>query len=382
MAVATPRWVLSARRRPAAFVAVLLLSAGGVLVSSLTPMLVGALDTATLREQAAAATMPRGGIAATAVSDSEEDVPDAEQAVSNVLLTATGTGDRWGEPRTVLEAVVAAHLTGPRGGQPVTTGIAIAEGGCAGIAFTGRCPGTATEALVPATVAERTGWRVGTRLSTPVPTGSAPLTIAVVGVFRADRGRGLVLGDPIQLSETSALRAVPNLVVGQTGERVLASQFRVSGAVRLARPVRPQDVAPLRKAVLAARAEALELDEATFTTSVRTEVPQLLEGIARQQAAAAVLAAPIGLEAVVLAWFALGAVAQRTARSRAAEWGLVRMRGARLRAWTGSVLLEPVIAILAGAAIGLLGGVLLARAVATALVGTADGVAPLSGAVR
>lgn len=383
MAVSAPRWLRSARRRPAAFLAILLLAGGAVLVSAVTPMLLGAVAAATLRERVAAAPFPADGIAVTTVAQSVEDLATAEIAAFEALQPAESS-DRWGTPEQVVEPLIVPRLFGPGGRAPLPVHLSLDPEGCRGVRVTGRCPESALEAALPSSSARTTGWRIGTTLTAKVPNpGGVPEyrvlgSLRIVGVYDESVGHGRALADPTRLVQDAAPRSTANVLVGDQGVERFGAPLQVIGGVRLVKPVRQADLPDLRRAAAAADRTTLSENAAQTSASVRTELPALLRAVLQQQSAAAVLVAPVGVEALLLAWFALGAVAQRTARSRAAEWGVGRMRGARIRSWLAFVFSEPTVAVLAGSALGFGSAIALSRLVAAVLLGAPDDVAPFT----
>lgn len=378
MSIGTPLWLSSVRARPAAFSALVALSALAVVVSVLIPMLTNAVAMVGLRNQVAAARPPDDGIAITASAATSDQIPAAKSAVDFGLASAASTGDRlWGKPVRATSTAQVMRWTDPTGGGAERTSpLSLDDGRCRSIRVTaGRCPATVDEVAVPASVATSGGYPLRSTLVYRPVGATTTSTAVVVGVYDDTRGRGALMADPSRLVGSPVPYAVHDPLLGASGTASFSLPLRVTGSIRIARPIGLADVPQLRSALRTASAELADEDAATTSAILHTDLGDVLSDVQRQQAAATTLTAPIALQALALAWFALAFVTQRMARVRAIEWGIGRTRGVKRSAWLAVVFVEPVVAILLGSAIGYPIALGLAVLSSDAVLGAATGVA-------
>ncbi len=371
-----PRWLRSARRRPAAFVSLLLLSCLAVVVSVLTPLLLRSVQEVGLEEGVASAAAADRSVVGVAQATGAVDVPSAEDAVSQI--SASLSSRLFGPVTSASESFRAvAWIAKTKGAVQQTGYFSIAPAGCAGMTILqGTCPTDATEALVPES-AERT-------LHIPVkttvrfdPVTSGP-DVTVVGVYDDARGAGRVLSQVSALVGPPITTSARDLVVGSAHLDDLPGYSLIVYSSRTVRdPVRLTDVAGIRHDIAAANESTVNSVAAGDTAAVvKTGLTPLLARLEGQQSAASILTTAVALEALALAWFSLGYVIQRISRVRAVEWGIARTRGIRRRSWLATVFVEPVIAIVLGTVAGVLLGVALAAALARTALGPAAAVDP------
>jgi putative ABC transport system permease protein len=99
---------------------------------------------------------------------------------------------------------------------------------------------------------------------------------------------------------------------------------------------------------------------------VTTALPDLLDRIDRNRAAARQTVPPLGIPVVVLSWVVIGSAAALVARARRREFGIVALRGVPRTARLWLATAETGLAVLAGAPVGFLVGWLVVGALAPA----------------
>lgn len=349
-----PFWSRSVRRRPAAAVVLAVLALLATVVSVIAPLLLRAVEQATLDDAVA-----RAGVRGTSIAASAEieyqHLTDAQGAV--VLTTSSlGAARLWHDDVVVAEssAPVSFRLPGAPDTPDVRTlQLAGLSNDCRQLGLRdGRCPTGKDEVLAAAGSGITTGMRLDTTLL-DVPEQS--IAVRVVGTYDADSRVGSVAGSPGRLFGSGGTGA-PDLVMSLGGFDALS----ISGTMWSVRTLRTglalDDVPAVVRGVSEARDATLTVSSAASSVSVDQRIDTLVDRVADGNDAATVIVAVAALQAIVLAWFAQGVVAGRVGQARAAEWGLARLRGLPARRRLAAVLLEPVIATLVGAAVGAAAG--------------------------
>lgn len=375
----TPFWVRSVRRRPAASVVLTVLAVITTIVSVLAPLMLRAVEQATLDDALA-----RGGVRETSIAASADIEVGSLTESEGAVVTTTGAAEHlrlWQDD--VVSATSSAFVsflppasadTQPGEDARRLTPFAGLEGSCRRIGLTaGRCPTGKTEVLAAASA----DLPVGTVLPlTLLDIPEQRFRVRVVGTYDAASGPGRVVAGPGQLFGSGG-GGEPALVTSLAG----FAELGVSGTMWSVRTLEPgtrlDDLPAVIDDVQAARDGTLTVGAAQSAVSVTQRIDALVDRVADGNDAATVIVAVSALQAVIVAWFAQGVLAARVGRARAGEWGLARLRGLSARRRSTTVLLEPVVATLVGSAVGAAIGVVLAGVLDRVLLGAdAPGLEP------
>lgn len=349
-----------------------------VVVAVLGPLLVRAVAQSTLQQATGAA-----GADSTAVSVSLElesnDPTTSLDSARTVLLPASSEHPAlWSPPQlwTASTQNLAWARTGA-GALEQTSRVRLAAGGCAGLAVdAGRCPTALGEVAVSAADATTGGERLGSVVtlrppSTTIGPGTPPTTVVVVGTYDPDRSE-LPRATVDTADDGPAATAGPIVLTG-TQAAALSVPIQVLGRIDLRAALRVQDEPAARASVAAVHEAVLkESDSITVTTGLT----DLLDDSDAGVRSAGLLVAVTEAQALAVGLFALAVVLQRIALSRAAEWGIGRLRGVPRRRWYTSIYVEPGAALVLGSLIGFAAGTALARASVTASLGASTPVEP------
>jgi hypothetical protein len=385
----TPFWVRSIRRRPAASVVLTVLAVITTIVSVLAPLLLRAVEQATLDDALA-----RGGVRSTSIAAAADIEVGGLAESQDAVVTTTGAAEHlrlWQDDVVSAEtsapvsfvapaaasgsgtdsASGAAAVSGSAGVDRRTTPFAGYDGPCRRLGLTaGRCPEDKTEVVAAASA----GLPIGTVLPlTLLDIPEQRFRVRVVGTYDATSGAGFVVAGPDRLFGSGG-GGDPALVTSLAGFADLGISGRMWSARTLEPGTRLDQLPTVLSDVQAARDGTLTVGAAQSAVSVTQRIDTLVNRVADGNDAATVIVAVSALQAVIVAWFAQGVLAARVGRARAGEWGLARLRGLSARRRSTTVLLEPVVATLVGSAVGAVLGVLLAG-VGTRLLLGAD--APL-----
>ncbi|NNC12055.1 hypothetical protein HII28_09195 [Planctomonas sp. JC2975] len=364
-------WIGSVRRRPASFVWLLALSTIAMVVSVLAPMLVRAVDEATLAQ-----TVQRAGAGRTAIV-AASDIQTGSAGgglVSAEAVTDVVHSRVWGAPFHVMDSSTAYSWVQTGGHAHGSAAVAAPATTCGATTFvSGRCPVDDGEVAVAKATAGTTV-KVGASLELD----AAPaVTLKVVGIYDDRRGTGAVLKSPSQMAEPGDGSAAPDLVV----TRAQFEHLRIGGTAYslrlLNRTVTLDDLPGIRADIQRAQDETLTAVSAANGTRASSGLLGVVDALQPQQGAAATLLAVLALEALGLAWFAEALLVQRIGRDRAAEWGLARLRGLPRRRHLASVFVEPTVAVVAGSVIGAAIGIGSAQLAVTMVLGPGVRVDPL-----
>jgi putative ABC transport system permease protein len=348
-----PFWLRSVRARPTSFVSLALLSAAALILSVLAPLLLGSVNAAALADATSAEHGKR--ITVTVTAEIQDGDIKAPLTTADLLVAKVGGVGLWGPTREVVRST-----TPLRWAPAVSAGTSLgssayfraAVGHCTELRMvSGTCPKSTMDILIPASVTAAQHLTIGSHLEL-VPSGTR---FTVSGTYRG--GSDLVLSD--QGFEESSFSGVATTVRALT------------------RPLTPQNVAAAQADVARARNEALRSGYAATGARVTSGLSAVLAIVAQREAAAAVLVEVVALEALGMAWFSVALITQRTAQSRAVEWGLGRLRGLSRRRRLASRLAEPAIAVGVGSALGAAAAPLVALGIARSVLGDSATVQPI-----
>lgn len=359
-------WSRSIRRRPAAATVLALLALVATVVSVLAPLLLRAVEQANLD-----ATIRDAGIGRTSIAASAE-IPDHQlnEAEGAVVATTASASDarRWLPGVVVAESSAPASYVVPEQRPQQTRSVQLAglATDCrkAGLSD-GRCPSGADEVLAAAGSDVATGTRLRVTVQS-VP--EQVLTLRVVGTYDPDSRVGRIAAGAGKLFGSGG-DGDPDLVMSLGGFEELTLDGTVWSVTTLAPGLRLDEVPAVVEDVRATNDATLTTEGADSAVSVQQRIDVLVDRVADGNDAATVIVAVAALQAIVLAWFAQGVVAGRIGQARAAEWGLTRLRGLPARRRLVTVLAEPIIATVVGAAVGSVVGFALATACAPLLLG-------------
>jgi hypothetical protein len=367
--VSGPFWFRSVRRRPAAFVALVALSALALVVSVLAPILFRAVQQVTLAE--AVRNAGRDTTALVAQTTTSAGQTAVAVASSEAVISALPSSGLWKDPLTLTESDTPFTWSATSGSDRTRTTNVVASGStCAGVTLvSGRCAGAVDEITLPRSAARSSGTTIGTEVDLLGPNPLAPPDVfTVVGVYD-DRGAdGTLLSSPGRIFGAGGT-GPSDLVVSRAGFDRLYADGTTFAVRFLSRPLTLADVPAVRADVRTARSSTLTEQGASSAARFSSGLPGVLDHVAEQHDAAGVLLAVTAVQALGLAWFAEGLVIQRIGRVRATEWGLGRLRGLPRRRWLGSVFLEPAIAVLLGSAAGFVLGTAASAAAARVVLG-------------
>lgn len=359
-------WSRSVRRRPSAAVVLALLALVATVVSVLAPLLLRAVEQTTLDDA-----LDGAGVTGTSIAASAEipyqRLSEAQGAVVATTSSASNAR-RWLPGVVVAESAAPVSFTVPGASPTQTSTVQLAglSNDCRELGLrSGVCPSGPDQVLA----ATGSGLSTGTALRVSVM--SVPektLTVRVVGTYDTGTRVGRIAGG-VGKAFGSGGDADPDLVMSLGGFDTLLLEGNV-WSVRTLRPgLRLDDVPAVVQDVADVRDATLSADGAESAVSVQQRIDVLVDRVADGNDAATVIVAVAALQAIVLAWFAQGVVAGRIGQARAAEWGLARLRGLPARRRLVAVLLEPVIATVAGAAVGAVVGVAAAALCTPLLLG-------------
>lgn len=359
-------WSRSVRRRPAAAVVLAALALVSTVVSVIAPLLLRAVEQASLDDALRGAGLARTSIAASA----EIPVGSLTDAQGAVVATTSPASDhrRWLPHVVVAESSASVSYPVPGATDSTTRAVQLAglSNDCHRLGLRdGRCPTGDDEVLA----ARGSGIATGARL--PVTVQSVPQqtrTFRVVGTYDPDTRVGRIAGGAGKLFGSGG-NGDPDLVMSLGGFDRLSLEGTVWSVATLAPGLQLDDVRAVVQDVSDVSDATLTTTGAASSVSVQQRIDALVDHVADGNDAATVVVAVAALQAIVLAWFAQGVVVGRIGQARAAEWGLARLRGLPARRRLGAVLLEPAIATLVGALVGTAAGSGLAVVCAPLLLG-------------
>ncbi|GAA3615821.1 FtsX-like permease family protein [Microlunatus ginsengisoli] len=358
-----PLVLRSILHRPSTVVLLFSISAAAVLTSVLGPLVSravheSALDDALSAEPAAAAIAVRAPLDRLNPTTLDHTPVDTVDGVLGAGRAAEP--DLWQEPTHFL--ITAANVgwlpsTARAGTETIGSRVTASESPCRGFVLSaGTCPAAAGQVLLSDADGRQHEVGVGSTVILTAP-DSAPLRLRVTGLYDPERSDQAPLLRPG--TDAGALAQVTGdpLVVTTDQAQAINLPYRVQGRLLL-RPDR--SIAVADEPALRATVAAIMVSMAGQSTVLEfdTDLDTLLDRVDAQSGSAGVLITVIVLQAVALALFTLAIVLQRVARARSAEWSLGRLRGIRRTRWLGSIYLEPALALLLGAPVGLALGVL------------------------
>lgn len=359
-------WSRSVRRRPAAALVLALLALVATVVSVIAPLMLRAVEQADLDDA-----LDRAGVTGTSIAASAEipyqRLTEAQGAVVATTSSASNAR-RWLPGVVVAESAAPVSFTVPGSSPTQTSTVQLAglSNDCRELGLrTGACPSGKDQVLAATSSALRAGTALRVSvMSVPEKT----LTVRVVGTYDASSRVGLIAGG-VGKAFGSGGDGEPDLVMSLGGFDALELEGNI-WSVRTLRPgLQLDDVPTVVQDVADVGDATLSADGAESAVSVQQRIDVLVDRVADGNDAATVIVAVAALQAIVLAWFAQGVVAGRIGQSRAAEWGLARLRGLPARRRLVAVLLEPAIATVAGAVVGAVAGVALAALCTPLLLG-------------
>jgi hypothetical protein len=360
----SPFWIRSVRRRPASFIWLLSLSAIAMVLSVLAPMLVRAVDQVTLAQ----AVEQAGPNNTAMIAASDIQAGSAESGLASVaVVTSAIRGTIWGPALGAADSTTAYSWAGVNGvAVHEKTGIGAPASSCIGAVFvSGRCPQGDGEVALARSAAGKTV-KVGESIKLDVAPAA---TLKVVGIYDDRSGAGAFLKSPSRVAGQGGVSASPNLVVSLRQFDHLNLAGTAYSVRFLSRTLKLEDLPGLRADIQRAQDATLTSVSATTGTRFTPGVQAVVNRLDPQHDAAAILLAVAALEALGLAWFAEALVVQRIGRTRAAEWGLARLRGLPRRRWLASIFIEPAVALIAGAVVGAAIGIALAQLSARVVLG-------------
>ena len=350
------------RSRPGLNALLAALSALAVLTAVLGPLLLGAIEEATLRS-----TLRTASVTDTAVTVSAADVlgdlgtlPADVGEVFTPVVPSGPDARLWGSPQTWTESTAnVAWSPRPQGASlQAVSRVHVLTGGCGGLAIVeGRCPARRGEVLVSVPDARQQQLAPGSGLTYRVSGLKHEQQETVVGTYDPDRS-ATPLSRPGSSDLTSAAVTADPIML--TGAEVALLPLTVDVRARL--PLRPglrlADAAALRASVTAISDGMLQRP---LELSLTTGLIDLLDRVDAANRDARVLVTVTEVQALALAAAAVAVVLQRIARSRTAEWSVGRLRGVRRGRWLASIYAEPAVALFVGLPFGVAAGLLVAR---------------------
>ncbi|CAN5250049.1 hypothetical protein BH09ACT1_BH09ACT1_22140 [soil metagenome] len=344
-----PFWVRSVRARPAAAACLAVLSAGAVILSTLAPLLLSAVEQFTLTDTLAATSPARtsviglaevnGGltrIPLVAVKEIAAAVPHRLYAPGQIVVEANESF-AWTINSTVT--------------PPQEVSLSAPGAGCGKVRMVaGHCPTDDGQMMVAATLARSAKVSVGDAVTVST-SGFSLGPFAVSGIYDSTTSGGRFLAHP-SAEGGLASRATPDLVISHDQFQKLRFDGVAYSLSRLRLGLRMGDIDAALDGVDAAQTASGGLAGARSSARVHADLREIIVPLDAKHAAAAVTLSIVALEALGLAWFAESLVIQRIGRARAGEWGIARLRGLPRHRWLATVFLEPSIALLSGAILG------------------------------
>lgn len=349
--VRVPLWLYSAVRRPASALSILLVVMLATAAAAAGPMLLRSVEQASLRTTLKGAPRGSADILVSAQVGPSAPVADLGAATSLVFDVTQGASSSGLFAAPVLTAETSNSATIRPAGEPGTKPglarirIAARSDGCAAFPLTdGRCPSAPGEVLVPGTLSTV---RVGQLLQLTAPAGGSPV-LKVVGRYDPARATALLLADtsPV-IGEISA----PDLVMAMS--QISTRRWPLNVSTRLA--VRADKLTLGKQAAARRAVSAVQraTNDALADLSFASSLPDLLSTARADREAAAGLILVVTAQVVALSWFGAVVVMRLTARVRAREWALGRLRGLPRAAWLAAVYGEPAVLFVIGGALGL-----------------------------
>ncbi|HEU0212979.1 MAG TPA: FtsX-like permease family protein [Jiangellaceae bacterium] len=357
--------------RRGASLAVLVAATLAVLAAAVAPLWARAAEESVVRARLSAEPVGATGYttqrtAASALSAQPVPPVTAEQEVREEAAgLPAGIDGYFDDSRVMLatsEIIVARDELTARGR------LVWRENQCDNLAIDGRCPRTRNEVVLTRRSAIALGAQVGDELRVPVfaaepeEAGSGdpfPTLVTVAGVYRppdaaesywfdndlfgfSPPAGGLRDPRPAHLDAVfvtqellHALRAIP---VEATAERALrVTDVRVDDLERIDAAL-DRHVRPNRNAEHVVRQE--------------TELPAVISDLADDRAFVRTAALLVGVQLLVLAWYALALVVTATSDARSGEVALARLRGLPIRTTVRHSLAEPLVLLALAVPIG------------------------------
>jgi putative ABC transport system permease protein len=306
------------------------------------------------REALAVATVQDASVAERVV------LAHAEQPVSpdpaGMLVTfADKVRDRIGLPDAAV--VSGATMTGVVNGSIRT--LAYRDDVCAHLVIQGACPRAAGELLVAEDLANQDGLRVGDRLAVRGRTEIPPITMTIVGRYRAinpaEAYWGPLADGAERVSDVGVFTTAATFA--QLGSNVIGLDVALTVPAETYRNTDPEAMAQR----VAAGTLRLTGEGVTVTSGLATVADRY-----REEQRLVVVGVVIGVgELLVVTWLALFLAIRRTADARRGDIDLLKLRGTRRRdLWrlVAALILFPLIV---GGAIGVAVGPWLADHFAT-----------------
>ncbi|MET0695646.1 MAG: FtsX-like permease family protein, partial [Propionibacteriaceae bacterium] len=372
--MSAPLWLRSVQRRPHTAILLCLLSAVAVLTSMLGPLLVRAVHQSTLTDA-----LEAGGLNGTSITVSGDAAADDPWSrINGLVLDAVGAGhdaapEQWGDPQSLLTSSSLVLFTTEPGEAPIGALVNALNAGCDAYHLTGGvCPTKSGQVMVSAVDAEEQQIKLGGKISFSL--ARAPLTtVTVVGIYDPVASTAADLTRPGTTAGVLAgVNADPIVLTARQAE-ALPLQMGISARMTLRPDLPIADVGLVQDSIEELKTATNAQDR---LLAVRTDLPDLLDRVSTQAAAAQVLILVTDVQAVFLALFALAIVLQRIGRARAGEWSVGRLRGVPRGRWLRSIFTEPFLAILLGLPLGFAGGVGVARLGARLSLGEGTPVEP------
>ncbi len=349
-----------------------------VAVAVLGPLLVRAVAQSTVEQATGAAAADSTAIGVSLQLNGSD--PTSGLATAGHVLQAGSSGhpgfwtpaQLWTGSTQNLAWKATGHGTGEQ-----TSRVRLTAGDCAGlVVVAGRCPTADGEAAVSTADATTGGVRIGSEVtlrspSTTIGPGTPAKEVVVVGTYDAGRSQlPRAIGDD---GGNGAVATSSPIVLTGSQAAALSVPVQILGRLDLRTGLRVQDEPKARAAVAAVRQAVLQESD---SVAVTTGLTDLLDRADAEIRSAGLLVAVTEAQALAVALFALAVVLQRIALTRAAEWGIGRLRGVPRARWYTSIYVEPGAALVLGSLVGLVVGTLAARASVTASLGSSTPVEP------
>ena len=354
-----PLWLRSVQRRPHTAVLLCLLSTVAVLTSMLGPLLVRAVHQSTLTDA-----LDAGGLTGTSISVSGEAAADdpwfqvRELALGAVAAGQEAAPRHWADPQVLTSSTSLTFYTAGPDETRSAALVSAVDSDCGAYRLvSGQCPTRTGQAMVSAVDAQSRKIAMGEKISLSL--ARAPrTTVTVVGLYDAEASTTAGLTRPGTAAGVAAgVDADPVVLTARQAEELpLPVQIRASMTLRPGLAV--ADVPVVQSSIDQVKTTTNAQDR---LLAIRSELPDVLDRVETQAAAARVLILVTDVQAVFLALFALAIVLQRIGRARAGEWSVGRLRGVPRGRWLRSIFTEPFLAILVGLPLGFAAGAVVAQ---------------------
>lgn len=345
------------RRRGGTALLLAVLAAIVAVVAATTPIVTRAVQQSALDHALGSEAPLVRAVLGNASSNDEVTSQEAGQRASRVTA-ALRTPGAWEPARTFREQNDSPLVwTAPtvKDGQPKQRVADVPS--CADVHFiAGRCPRTAGEVAVAQSTFNRADLRLNQRIT--MKSVLHELQGQVVGVYDPADANGRLQAYPSSMAGAATAGLEPDVLLAPAA--FSAQQYPTTAFTeRSLRPRLPLAALPaIRRDLARAQEVQFTTDGAQASTHTVTNLGALLDRIDGQITVVAVILQVIAAGGFALAVIALGAVAQRLGRLRAAEWALPRLRGMPRRRRIAARLTEPLLPLIGGAVIGTAGAVL------------------------